>query len=62
MGIGDHGVKNQGEGVDKQIRGKANEVAGAVTGDLSQELKGKVQKNVGKVQEKVGRAEVDAAK
>jgi uncharacterized protein YjbJ (UPF0337 family) len=42
-------------GQAKQIRGKANDVIGAVKGDVSQQLKGKAQVAVGKVQEKLGR-------
>ena len=40
----------------KQRRGKINDIAGAVTGDSSRQLKGKVQKVVGKVQAKLGGA------
>ncbi len=40
----------------KQRRGKVNDIAGAVTGDSSRQLKGKVQKVVGKVQAKLGGA------
>lgn len=39
----------------KQIRGKANDVIGAVRGKTSQQMKGKAQKAVGKVQEAIGR-------
>jgi uncharacterized protein YjbJ (UPF0337 family) len=41
----------------KQLKGKANDVAGAVKGDTAQQIKGKVQKGVGKVQEALGRAD-----
>ena len=40
----------------KQVRGKANDVIGAMKGDSGRQLKGKMQKGVGKVQEKIGRA------
>lgn len=40
----------------KQRRGKANDIAGAVTGNSGRQLKGKVQKAVGKVQAKLGGA------
>ncbi len=40
----------------KQIKGKANDVAGAVKGDTGQQIKGKIQKGVGKAQEALGRA------
>jgi uncharacterized protein YjbJ (UPF0337 family) len=42
-------------GQAKQVRGKANDVIGAVKGDTAQQIKGKVQAAVGKVQEKLGR-------
>lgn len=40
----------------KQIRGKANDIAGAVTGNTARQLKGKVQQASGKVQEIYGKA------
>ena len=40
-------------GLGNQVKGKTNEVVGAVRGDTGQELKGKVQKNVGKAQRKL---------
>ncbi|HVT80647.1 MAG TPA: CsbD family protein [Phycisphaerae bacterium] len=42
----------------KQVRGKVNDVVGAVTGDTGRQIKGKVQSAVGKVQEAVGRSAV----
>ena len=42
-------------GRTKQVKGKLNDVVGAVKGDTSQQVKGKVQKAVGKVQEKLGK-------
>ena len=41
----------------KQIRGKANDVIGAMRGKSSQQVKGKIQKGMGKVQEKMGKAD-----
>jgi uncharacterized protein YjbJ (UPF0337 family) len=49
------GMENQSKGLNRQIEGKKDEVLGAVTGDTSRELKGKLEKNIGKVQEKIGR-------
>ena len=43
----------------KQIKGKANDIAGAIKGDTGQQIKGKVQKAVGKVQEKLGKKNPD---
>lgn len=40
----------------KQVKGKANDVIGAATGDTSRQVKGKAQKAVGKVQEAYGKA------
>ena len=40
----------------KQVKGKANDVVGAIKGDTAQQIKGKAQKVVGKVQEEIGRA------
>ena len=39
----------------KQLRGKANDIAGAVRGKTSQQIKGKLQRGIGKAQEKLGR-------
>jgi uncharacterized protein YjbJ (UPF0337 family) len=41
----------------KQIKGKANDVVGAVRGNTAQQIKGKIQKGVGKVQEAIGKAD-----
>lgn len=41
----------------KQARGKANDTMGALKGDTSQQIKGKVQKAVGKVQDAIGKAD-----
>ncbi|HEY0008003.1 MAG TPA: hypothetical protein VGB55_04705 [Tepidisphaeraceae bacterium] len=40
----------------KQLKGKANDVIGAVKGDSSQQLKGKGQGVAGKIQSAVGKA------
>ena len=42
-------------GQAKQIKGKVNDVVGAIKGDTGQQIKGKVQKAVGKAQEAVGK-------
>ena len=39
----------------KQIKGKANDIAGAVTGNTARQVKGKIQKAVGKIQENLGK-------
>jgi len=43
-------------GQAKQLRGKVNDVVGAIKGDSAQQVKGKTQIAVGKVQEAVGKA------
>jgi uncharacterized protein YjbJ (UPF0337 family) len=50
------GQEDVAAGKAKQIKGKVNDVAGAVKGDTAQQVKGKVQKAAGKVQEKLGKA------
>lgn len=40
----------------KQVKGKLNDIAGAVKGDTAQQIKGKIQNAVGKVQEGIGKA------
>ena len=40
----------------KQIKGQANDDIGAITGNTTQQVKGKVQKAVGKIQETIGKA------
>ncbi len=40
----------------KQMRGKANDVIGAMKGDSVRQLKGKMQKGIGKAQARIGRA------
>ena len=41
----------------KQVKGKGNDTLGALKGDTSQQIKGKVQKVVGKVQDAIGKAD-----
>ena len=43
-------------GKAKQLKGKLNDVVGAIKGDSSQQAKGKVQKGIGKVQEAIGKS------
>jgi uncharacterized protein YjbJ (UPF0337 family) len=49
------GQEDAAAGKAKQVKGKANDIIGAVKGDTSQQIKGKVQGAVGKVQEKLGK-------
>lgn len=50
------GKEDIGAGKAKQIRGKVNDIAGAVKGDTGQQIRGKIQKGVGKAQEDLGRS------
>jgi uncharacterized protein YjbJ (UPF0337 family) len=43
-------------GKAKQVKGKINDVVGAIQGDTARQVKGKMQKAAGKVQEAIGRA------
>ena len=49
------GREDVAAGKAKQIKGKLNDVAGAVKGNSAQQIKGKIQKGVGKVQEALGK-------
>ena len=51
------GREDVAAGRSKQLKGKANDVVGAIKGDSSQQAKGKVQKAVGKIQSKLGGAD-----
>jgi uncharacterized protein YjbJ (UPF0337 family) len=46
--------KHQDEGLGKQIKGTAKDIAGKVTGDKVLQGEGKIEKTVGKAQKKVG--------
>lgn len=48
--------KDRTEGTKHEVKGSAKELGGRVTGDRSQEAKGKVEKNFGKGQKEVGKA------
>jgi uncharacterized protein YjbJ (UPF0337 family) len=48
------GREDVAAGKTKQVKGKVNDVVGAIKGDSSQQVKGKAQGVVGKIQEKLG--------
>ena len=48
--------KNTKRGIGHEAKGKLKEVTGKITGDKSQELAGRAEKNLGKAQRKVGEA------
>ena len=49
------GSEDVAAGKVKQVKGKTNDIAGAVKGDTAQQIKGKIQQGVGKVQEALGK-------
>jgi uncharacterized protein YjbJ (UPF0337 family) len=58
--LGDEGLKDQIKGTVKESEGHIRDVVGGLTGDTSEQLKGKAQELKGKVQRKIGEAETDA--
>lgn len=54
------GVENQVKGLGKEAEGKVRNAVGGLTGDTSEQLKGKAQELKGKAQRKVGEAQSDA--
>ncbi len=56
------GTKDQLKGVGNQVGGRARNAVGAVTGDTSEQVKGKVQEIKGKVQKKLGDAKVESSR
>ena len=53
------GVKNQIKGFGKEVEGKVRNSIGGLTGDTSEQLKGKAQELKGKGQRKIGDAQRD---
>lgn len=58
--LGRDGVENQAEGLGDEVKGKARNAVGGLTGDTSEQIKGKAEELKGKAQRKIGEAEVDA--
>lgn len=58
--LGTEGLKNQVKGTLKEGEGRVRDAVGGLTGDTSEQLKGKAQQLKGKVQRKIGEAESDA--
>jgi uncharacterized protein YjbJ (UPF0337 family) len=54
------GLENTGKGFGKEIEGKVRNGLGGLTGDTSEQLKGKGQELKGKAQRKIGEKEIDA--
>jgi len=57
--IRDEGAKDQIKGTIKEGEGRLRNAIGGLTGDSSEQLKGKAQELKGKVQRKIGEAESD---
>lgn len=54
------GAENQIKGTFKEGEGKLRNAVGGLTGDSSEQIKGKAQELKGKAQRKIGEAESDA--
>ncbi len=55
--IRDKGAENQAEGLGKRVEGRVRNTVGAITGDDSEQAKGKIKEVGGKVQQKLGEAQ-----
>lgn len=53
------GLENQVKGTGKEAEGRIRNSIGGLTGDSSEQLRGKAQELKGKAQRKIGEAEVD---
>ena len=54
------GLKNQAEGFGDQVKGRVRNAVGGITGDSSEQLKGKAEDLKGKAKRKIGENQVDA--
>lgn len=55
--LGTDGLENQAKGAAKEVGGKLRNAVGGLTGDTSEQLKGKAKELEGKAQRNVGEAE-----
>ncbi|HEX4683668.1 MAG TPA: CsbD family protein [Gemmatimonadaceae bacterium] len=53
------GLENQIKGTGKQAEGHIRDAVGGLTGDTSEQIKGKAKNVEGKAQRKIGEAEQD---
>ena len=58
----DKGAENQAEGFGKRVEGRAQNIAGSITGDDSEQLKGKAKELGGKAQQKLGKMQDKASR
>ena len=54
------GMKDQVKGAGKEAEGKIRNSLGGLTGDTSEQIRGKAQELKGKAQRRIGEAEVDS--
>ena len=54
------GIENQIKGAGKEAEGKIRNSVGGLTGDTSEQIRGKAQELKGKAQRRIGEAEVDS--
>ena len=57
--LGTDGLENQAKGAAKEVGGKLRNAAGGLTGDTSEQLKGKAKEMEGKAQRRIGEAQAD---
>jgi uncharacterized protein YjbJ (UPF0337 family) len=55
--MGDHGREHEGKGMIDKVAGKVQEGVGKLTGDRSEEAKGKLRQGQGSLESAVGSAE-----
>ncbi|HJQ20910.1 MAG TPA: CsbD family protein [Gemmatimonadaceae bacterium] len=58
--LNDEGLKDQIKGTVKEGEGHLRDAVGGLTGDTSEQIKGKGQQLKGKIQRKIGETESDA--
>jgi uncharacterized protein YjbJ (UPF0337 family) len=54
------GLKNQVKGTGKEAEGRIRNSIGGLTGDTSEQIRGKVEELKGKAQRRIGDAEIDS--
>jgi len=54
------GLENQVKGTGKEAEGRIRNSVGGLTGDTSEQIRGKAQELKGKAQRRIGEAEVDS--
>ena len=57
--LGRDGLENTGKGLGKEAEGRIRNAIGGLTGDTSEQLKGKAQELKGKAQRKIGQKQLD---